>query len=186
MTDREHDAPPMSPDSDEADDKQLELARAQGDAYRRAVEHMVQEVAQTGDLKAVGDMVVGFAVEEAEGMYELRDNSLEWVEPDDANLHVEVVVMDGADNRFVPNLHVEVEMLDEDGTSLGRHQQPLLWHPMIDHYGRNWSVPGDGDYTIRVHVDPAEFPRHDEVNGKRYAERVEVEFAGVRVETGQG
>ena len=185
MSHHDRDVPPMDPGSDEADERQLRLAREQGDAFRRAVEHMVDEVAQTGGMQEAGDVVVGFAIEEAEGMYELRDGTLEWMEPGDENLHLEVVVMDGADNRFVPNLHVEAEILTEDGTSLGTHDQPLLWHPMIHHYGRNWVVPGDGTYTIRVHIDAPEFPRHDEVNGQRYAEPVDVEFADVRVETGQ-
>jgi hypothetical protein len=35
-----------------------------------------------------------------------------------------------------------------------------------------------------VHVDPATFMRHDEVNGRRFAEPVDVEFTGVKVERG--
>ena len=57
---------------------------------------------------------------------------------------------------------------------------------MIYHYGRNWKVPGDGEYTLRVRVDPPRFMRHDEINGKRFIETVETQFAGVRVKTGQG
>ncbi len=46
-------------------------------------------------------------------------------------------------------------------------------------------VPADGDYTLRVHVDPPTFMRHDEVNGKRFLEPVDVEFARVRMSRGQ-
>ena len=56
---------------------------------------------------------------------------------------------------------------------------------MIYHYGRNWIVPSDGGYTLRVRVEPPTFMRHDEVNGKRFIEPVEVEFTGVRIETGK-
>jgi uncharacterized protein involved in high-affinity Fe2+ transport len=57
---------------------------------------------------------------------------------------------------------------------------------MIYHYGRNWRVPGDGRYRLRVRVDPPQFPRHDRINGRRFAEPVEVQFDDVEVRTGQG
>lgn len=176
--------PPMDPSTDEADERQLQLAREQGEAYLRAATHMIEEVAQTGATSPAGDLLVGVALEEAEGMYALDDGVLRWQEPE-GNLHVEVVVMDGADHRFVPNLEVSVTILDEDGSEVGSHPHPLLWHPMLYHYGRNWEVPGDGTYTLRVHVEPAAFMRHDEVNGKRYAEAVDVEFRDLTVRTGQ-
>jgi hypothetical protein len=52
---------------------------------------------------------------------------------------------------------------------------------MLYHYGRNWKVPADGNYTLRVRVEPPMFLRHDEVNGCRFTDAVEVEFSGVRV-----
>lgn len=68
---------------------------------------------------------------------------------------------------------------------MGTHAQPFLWHPWLFHYGRNWQVPGDGEYTLRVRIEPPTFHRHDKRNGLRYAEPVEVEFRGVQLETGQ-
>ena len=46
-------------------------------------------------------------------------------------------------------------------------------------------MPGDGSYRLRVRIEPPEFARHDKINGRRYAEPVEVEFRNVRVETGR-
>ena len=65
------------------------------------------------------------------------------------------------------------------------HEQPLLWHPMIYHYGRNLTVPADGEYTLRFRVEPPTFMRHYEVNGQRFTELAEVEFSGVKAERGQ-
>ena len=59
--------PPMQ-SSDEANSEQLELARAQGAALKRAVEHMTQKEAHGAEVRA-GDYWVGYAVEDAEGMY---------------------------------------------------------------------------------------------------------------------
>ncbi len=178
--------PPMDPSSSEADERQLALAREQGAAYARALEHMTQRVAEDGGQHRVGPYVVGYAVEEAEGMYEWSRDELVWREPQDENLHVEVVVCDGADGRFVPGLEVTATLVGPDGAELGPHRQPLVWHPMLYHYGRNWKVPRDGDYSLRVRIEPPRFLRHDEVNGKRFTEPVETEFERVAVRTGRG
>ena len=56
--------------------------------------------------------------------------------------------------------------------------KPQPGGPPMDHYGRNWNVPDDGEYTLRVRVEPPTFMRHDEVNGRRFTELVDVEFRG--------
>jgi hypothetical protein len=47
---------------------------------------------------------------------------------------------------------------------------------MIYHYGRNWVVPSGGAYTLRARVEPPTFMRHDEVNGRRLTEPVELAY----------
>jgi hypothetical protein len=161
--------------SDEINDEQIALAKAQGTAFQRAVDNMTRKEAHGAEQRA-GDYLVGYAVEHAEGMYHLRDGRLEWQEPADENAHVEVVVRDASDGRFIPGLTVYATLLDGAGHAIGTHQQPFLWHPWLYHYGRNWCVPGDGSYTLQVRIEPADFMRHDKINGKRFAEPVEVEF----------
>lgn len=177
--------PPMDPDTSEADSKQLDFAREQGDAYGRALQHMTEVVAHDGGAQEAGDYIIGYAVEEAEGMYELVDGQPVWREPGDANMHLEVSVRDRSDGRFVPTAHVSASLIAPDGTDVVADELPLLWHPMIYHYGRNLTAPADGQYTLRVNVDPPQFMRHDEVNGKRFLEPVQVEFSGVNVARGQ-
>ena len=176
--------PPMR-SSDEATDEQLRLARAQGDALANALRHMTEKEADDGGEQPAGDYLVGYAVEEAEGMYVMRDGRLEWQNPEEENLHLEVSVRDRADGRFVPGLTVTATLIDGDGKEVGSHRQPFLWHPWLYHYGRNWTVPGDGSYRLRVRIEPPDFPRHDKINGCRFAEPVQVEFERVAVETGQ-
>ncbi len=175
----------MNPDTDEASARQLDLARAQGETYGEALRHMTENVAHDGGEQQAGEYVIGYAVEEAEGMYEWSDGALEWREPGEENLHVEIAVRDAGDGRFVPGLRVTATLVDPGGNELGTHEHPLLWHPMIYHYGRNWTLPADGEYTLRVHVEPPRFMRHDKVNGCRFRDPVDVEFAGVQVERGQ-
>jgi len=177
--------PPMDPSSSEADAKQLAFAREQGESYRRALDHMIESVAHDGGRQPAGQYIVGYAVEEAEGMYMWEDGKLVWHDPEEENLHVEIAVCDASDGRFVPALTVTGTLVDPDGNELGTHEHPLLWHPMIYHYGMNWTVPSDGEYTLKVHIEPPQFHRHDEINGCRFAEPVDVTFEGVKVERGQ-
>lgn len=181
-TTEEH-KPPMKT-SDEAKQEQLEMAKEQGQAYKKALEHMATKEAH-GETKPAGNYLVSYAVESAEGMYHLMDGGLVWREPKTENAHIEIAVQDGADMRFIPGLNVHVTVIDETNSEIGTHQQPFLWHPWLYHYGRNWELPGDGVYTLRVHIDAPEFMRHDKENGKRYADPVEVEFKNVSIKTGQ-
>jgi hypothetical protein len=177
--------PPEKP-SDEADRQQLEMARQEGEAYRRSLLYMVNEVADTGGQKEAGDYVVAFAQERAEGMYRLRgEGELEWVEPGDENCHLEIAVMDGGDHRFVPYLDIEATLIAEGGERVGPFPVPFLWHPGLYPYGRDVKVPGDGRYTLHVKIAAPTFMRHDKVNGRRYARTVEVEFEGVEIRTGR-
>jgi hypothetical protein len=144
---------------------------------------MVTNVAQTGGEKAAGNYLVGYAVEKPEGMYVVEGGDLTWREPQDKNIHIEISVRDGADGRFVPALDVELAVYDADDNLVGVHQQPLLWHPWLYHYGRNWKLPGDGLYSFHVTIGVPTFPRHDKKNGKRYAEPVSVSFSNVKIKT---
>lgn len=175
--------PPMK-SSDEATQKQLKMAVAQGKSLNRALRHMLEEEAH-GKEKAAGDYRVAYAVEDAEGMYHMHDGMLMWHNPDAENAHLEVSVRDGSDGRFIPGLTIYATIIDSKGVEIGTHEQPFMWHPWLYHYGRNWVLPGDGTYTIRIRIEPPQFHRHDKDNGLRYLEPVEVEFKRVKIKTGQ-
>lgn len=171
--------------SDEADEKGLELGRAQGEALSRTLRHMTDEIAHDGGKMQVGEYLVAYAVEEAEGMYVPKNGKLEWQPPEEENAHIEVAVCDAADGRLIPGLDVQATITGPDGEDHGTHPLPLLWHPYLYHYGRNWKLPGDGSYRLRVRFDPPSFPRHDERNGHRFVEGGDVTFEDVRVKAGQ-
>lgn len=175
-------SPPMEA-SDEATEAQLEMAREQGRTYVKALEHMAGEVADGGGSAHAGPYIVAFAHEEAEGMYRRQNGELVWMEPD-GNIHMEISVRDAGDDRFVPGLDVQLRIRNEDGAEVGTESMPFLWHPWLYHYGKNWTIPGDGTYTLKVRIEAPEFMRHDEKNGKRYPDEVTVEFADVELETG--
>jgi hypothetical protein len=178
---------PPAKRSEEADYIQLMLAQEEGNAYARSLEHMVREVAHTGDTKKCGDFIIGFAQEKAEGLYRLCDGKLEWTEPKEGeNCHFEVSVIDATDHRFIPNLDVTLTVVDSREIALGSRKMPFLWHPGLYHYGCNWSLPRDGRYSLQIHVAAPTFPRHDKRNGCRYAKPADVSFDNVEVKTGRG
>lgn len=166
--------------------KKKQLVIAQGDAYTEALKFMQQD--DVSAQKEADDYLVSLACEKAEGMY-MPDgpDSLKWQEPQpDQNLHVEIAVQDKLDKRFLPGLTVHVQLLDEQGNPVGDEQElSYLWHPFLYHYGKDWTVPGDGKYTAKVRIDQPQFPRHDSKIGNRYTKPVEVEIGPVDVSTGQ-
>ena len=172
--------------TDEADQNQLAMAKAEGDAYQKSLEYMVGDVADVGGKKQAGDYFVGFAQERAEGMWTLHgEGQLEWEEPGDENCHLEISVSDAGDGRFVPYLMVYATLTAENGETVGPSEIPFVWHPGVYHYGKNLKVPGDGGYTLDLRIEPPTFMRHDEVNGKRYAKTITVKFENVQVKTGK-
>lgn len=171
--------------TDEASQQGLKLAKEAGDAYQRMVEYFVSNVATSGGKRRVGDYLVAVAAEEAEPLWHLLDGKLELKEPfQDANAHLEVVVADAADGRFIPELHVNVTLL-KDGDEVGTYHLPFLWHPTMYHYGHSVHVPAAGTYTMRVAIAAPLFGRHDKTNGKRFGEPVAVDFDGIRIEPGR-
>lgn len=172
--------------SDEADENQLAMTKAEGDAYQKSLAYMVEDVADTGGTAKAGDYIVGFAQERAEGMYMLQsEGQLEWDEVGEEKCHLEISVSDAADGRFIPYLTVYATLTPERGEAVGPTEIPFVWHPGVYHYGKNVKVPADGHYTLHVRIEAPTFMRHDEVNGKRYAETVEVTFKDIEVRTGR-
>jgi Fe2+ transport protein len=181
MTTQPH-TPPMEA-SNEAEPDQLDVARAEGGAYARALQAMDEESGAV--TQRAGDYLIAFVQENAEGMYELEDGRLVWREaPEEANAHLEIAVADAADGRFVPGLDITLTLLDGD-RELFTTTMPFLWHPYLYHYGTNARVPDEGPYNVRVRIDPPTFMRHDPVNGRRYADRVDVAFENRRFEPGR-
>ena len=177
---------PEKQPSDEVDENQIQQSKTEGAAYQSSVLYMANSVANDGGRKTVDEYVIGYAQEEAEGMYHLAgEGEFEFVEPDGENCHLEVVVADAGDHRFVPYCDVSVT-LERDGEEHGPFELSFLWHPGVYHYGSNLELPESGTYDLHVTVEPPEFGRHDEQNGDRYGETAEVTFEDVDVETGQG
>jgi len=162
------------------------MAKKEGEAYHHSLRYMAEEVADNGDKKRAGGYIVAYAQERAEGMYMPDKNgNLKWSEPTEENCHLEISVSDAGDKRFIPYLTITATLVPSSGNVIGPFEIPFVWHPGLYHYGRNVRVPGDGHYALRISIEPPTFMRHDKINGRRYAERVDVEFEKIKIKTGR-
>lgn len=165
--------------SDEATRMGLALARKAGEAYQEMLRYFVDHVAHAGRVVESDDYLVALAVEKAEPLWYPSGGGLELHDPPaKANQHIEVVVCDRADGRFLPQLEVTVTLL-KDGKETGTWDLPFLWHPTMYHYGRNVEVIDGGPHAARVSIGMPGFPRHDKVNGRRYTKAVVVDIDGI-------
>jgi hypothetical protein len=170
--------------SNESSRTEIGVSKAEGVAYAAALKYLTTtEASDSGDRQA-GDYLIGYAIEEAEGLYHMREGKLQWVEPTEENCHIEVAVRNAGDGRFLPGLSLSAVLLDSTGREVDRFDLPFLWHPWIYHYGANRKIPEQGRYKLRIHVAVPDFPRHDRVNGKRFERPVDAEF-DVEIKTGR-
>lgn len=164
--------------------KKEQIAREEGRAYERALELMKSETSHA--QAEADDYIITVAAEEAEGMYDFSDGRLDWHVPSgELDQHIEVVVQDKEDRRFVPGLEVTCKLYAVDGNFVDEKRQEFIWHPFLYHYGQNWNIPGPGKYTARLTIRKPHWPRHDEMKGKRYAKDVTVEVGPLELKPGR-
>lgn len=160
------------------------LEHVQGDAYSEALDFMKKE--DNYAEKEVDDYIITVVNENAEGTYNVAGNELKWITPDkNLNAHVEVIVRDRDDHRFIPGLKVFCKIISEDQKEVGEKEMVFFWHPFLFHYANNWEVPGEGNYFAEIRIPRPEFPRHDEIKGKKYCNDVNVRLGPLKFDTGR-
>jgi hypothetical protein len=162
-----------------------DLAKAQGIAFSLALDEMKKQ--DTHASQEVSDYLISMACENAEGMYHFNNNDeLVWQVPEEGkNQHIEIVVQDKGDKRFIPSLEVYCKLHDEEDTIVSEFQIPFVWHPFLYHYGINITIPKEGTYFAEVTIKKPTFGRHDETYGKRYQKDVTVKLGPVSLKPGR-
>jgi uncharacterized protein involved in high-affinity Fe2+ transport len=173
---------PLAVASNESTIEQLQLARAQGDAVGRALDWLMHAAGGPSAAMNAGEYQVAYTLTAAEGWWELRGGKLEWRSPGgNGNVYLRVFVRDGADGRFVPGLNVKATVFDSSGNVMQELPLPFGWHPLLNAYGDNIALPRDGNYRIRIEIDPPRFRRHDPYTGDRFTQSTVAEFASAPV-----
>jgi hypothetical protein len=167
----------------EDNEKKIALAEQQGKAFSEALDYMKN--LDNHAEKTVEDYIISLASEEAEGTYQLTNGKLEWHTPSqEYNTHLEIVVRDKHDRRFIPNLQITAKICNEKDQLVVEKNCPFLWHPFLYHYGAMFKIPKEGKYTVEVSFPAPSFHRHDEVKGKKFEKGVSVKIP-IQMETGR-
>jgi hypothetical protein len=156
-----------------------ELSKKLGDLTNTAHNAHTEDLIHT--VKRTGDYIVTLAFETANGKYEPQtDGDLDWVDPEHFGmLHVEAIIQDRDDKRFIPYLDVVVRIYDKEAKLVTESEAPFEWHPYAYHYGFDTMLPDDGEYSAEVVIKAPSFSRHHTSHGKRYTDDVTIRMGKV-------
>ncbi|MGA9326805.1 MAG: hypothetical protein WBV11_09820 [Salegentibacter sp.] len=175
------------PVRDENKEEWMPLAKAQGNAIKRAIDAMIAKTAMDGEEIKYGPYLLTYAVEYAEGYWHFVDGKLRYnirVEQSaEKNAHVEVAVFDAKTGRMIPGFDVETTFF-RDGQKTDTVKPTFMWHPWLYHYGENFRVPKSGKYELQVHTSAPGIRRYGEF-GKQFNSGIDQRFTDVDVQTGQ-
>lgn len=167
---------PLTAPSNEATKKQLALARAEGDAVDQCTKWILQQGGNMAGTVNAGEYKITYAITHPEGWYTYNNTTLNWQPPANANAHLWLFVQDGADGRIVPPLNITVQIKDAKNNSILSKNLPFGWMPLINGYGDNINLPGDGNYKLQIQIDPPQYHRHDPYNGDRFTDVTKAAF----------
>lgn len=143
---------------------------------------MEEEIREAGGEQTVGPWRVGYIVEAAEPWYEIRDGQQTFRQPAPGETHhIEVLPIEAATGRVVPNVPIRLEVIDASGAVVDS-QQLNFYYSTFFHYANNFRVPQPGSYTLRATLEPPQFFRHGEADQPApLAEGATVTFTGVEL-----
>jgi hypothetical protein len=168
-------------DSGEYDADHKRFVLNDQDDFERLLNYAMREEEFSGH-KVTGDFLVAYKADFACWLSYPQTSSPIWNKPGKDNARISISVFDRTNLEMLHDLSVSVTVLDERGAVVGIKPHPFLYRPHHNQYGANWELPGDGKYTLRVHIETPAYLRA--WDGQPYPSPVTVEFANVEVCTG--
>lgn len=159
---------PLAVYSNEATKEQLAYARAEGDSVDECTAWIVSQAGSNGGQMRAGEYKITYAIAAPEGWYEYNNQQAEWRSPDHANAHLWLFVQDGADGRIVPPLNIKASIRNAAGNLVAQKIMRFAWMPLVNGYGENIQLPGDGKFSLELSIAPPLYHRHDPYNGDRF------------------
>ncbi|MGH4010179.1 MAG: iron transporter [Pseudonocardiaceae bacterium] len=146
---------------------------------------MEKEIREAGGEQTAGPWRIGYIVEAAEPWHEIHEGRQVFRAPAPGETHhIEVLPIEAATGRVVPNVPIRLEVIDASGAVVDA--QPLnFYYSKFFHYANNFRVPQPGTYTLRATLEPPQFFRHGEADQPvPLAEGTTVTFTGVELHAG--
>ncbi len=159
---------PLAVKSNESLPSQLASAKAEGDAVAKALDWLKQQTpATSGELRA-GEYKIVYALSAPEGWYEYSNNNVKWRAAENANAHLWLFILDGADGRVVPPLQIRASLMDQSKHEIAKKAMPFAWIPLINGYGNNFDIPAGKASSLVIKIAAPLYRRHDPYNGDRF------------------
>ena len=158
---------PITAKSNEATKEQLADARAEGDSVNKCMNWVLRQPGNVSGQMRAGEYKIVYAFGAPEGWYAYSNHAVTWQGPA-GDAHLWLFVLDGADGRVVPTLDIEASVTNANGAVTDDKKIPFAWTPLINGYGNNIKLSGEGNYTIKLGIAPPTFHRHDPYNGDRF------------------
>ncbi|HVX26366.1 MAG TPA: iron transporter [Parafilimonas sp.] len=160
---------PVMAASNEATKDQLTFAGAEGDSVDKCTDWLLQQKGVVSGQTNAGEYKITYVFSRPEGWYELSNDVLTWREPSsNADAHLWLFVQDAADHRIVPPLSIKYTLKNAQGNVSDENEIAYAWMPLVNGYGTNVKLSGNGNYTLRLDIAPMPYRRHDPYNGDRF------------------
>ena len=151
---------------------------------REIVDYSFQKDIYQGH-RTEGAYLIAYITEYARRFQYLKKGEMVDKKPKNENAYIGIAVHNASDLHFIKKLTVNVTVIDKNGNVIGKKQHLLHQRPGLLHYGMNWTLPGDGLYTLRVRIDTAELKSEGTTEDNLPQGFVEVEFPHVMIQTGK-
>lgn len=160
---------PVMAKSNEATKDQLALAKAEGDSVNKCMQWLLQQKDIVSGQVNAGEYKITYAFSSPEGWYELSNDILTWHQPAvTSDAHLWLFVQDASDGRIVPPLSINYILLNEQGNVTDQNSINYAWIPLVNGYGNNIKLSGNGNYVLNVDISSMPYRRHDPYNGDRF------------------
>lgn len=145
-------------------------------------EVLAGEIAEKGRTVESGPWTINLITEAAEPWHEVHGNGhTEFRDVMDGETnHIEIIPVDTASGRIVPNVPITLEVIDADGNVVASEKLNFYGSTFF-HYANNFSIP-TGTYTIKATLQAPTFPWHGEQDeAPALSEGAAVEFTSVEL-----
>lgn len=146
-------------------------------------EVLADEVAEKGTTVESGAWTVNLITEAAEPWHEVHGGGhteFRDVRAGETN-HIEIIPVDTASGRIVPDVPIVLEVIDADGQVVAKDRLNFYGSTFF-HYANNFSIADPGTYTVKATLKAPTFPWHGaEDDAPALSDGAVVEFADVEL-----
>lgn len=150
------------------------------DGVVKQYEVLNEEITEKGKTAESGEWTVNLITEAAEPWHEVHGggHSAYRAPRDGETNHIEIIPVETATGRIVPDVPITLEVVGTDGKVVQKLDLTFYYSTFF-HYANNFSVPA-GEYTLRATLGAPTFPRHGaEDEAPALVEGTTVEFKGI-------